>query len=69
MGFFSKKQTSRMRNAYCSFCRKSWTEVGPLAEGPGDVYICHKCVLACKDLIENELERRARTPSGSAPSA
>ena len=23
------------RNAYCSFCRKSYRDVGPLVEGPG----------------------------------
>ena len=28
------------KNANCSFCRKSYREVGPLVEGPGDVYIC-----------------------------
>src|SRR5439155_14362212 len=32
--------TGRNRNAYCSFCRKNYREVGPLVEGPGDVYIC-----------------------------
>ena len=25
----------RNRNAYCSFCRKSYRDVGPLVEGPG----------------------------------
>ena len=25
------------RNAFCSFCRKSYRDVGPLVEGPGDV--------------------------------
>ena len=43
---------------YCSFCRKSYREVGPLAEGPDEVFICHQCVLLCKDLIEQELHRR-----------
>ena len=27
------------KNAFCSFCRKSYRDVGPLVEGPGDVYI------------------------------
>src|SRR5207248_853435 len=31
--------TGRNRNAYCSFCRKSYREVGPLVEGPGDVEV------------------------------
>ncbi|HEV3437988.1 MAG TPA: ClpX C4-type zinc finger protein, partial [Gemmata sp.] len=33
----------RNRNAYCSFCRRSHRDVGPLVEGPGDVYICGEC--------------------------
>src|SRR5690606_4824120 len=32
------------KNAYCSFCRKSYRDVGPLVEGPGDVYICGECI-------------------------
>ena len=28
------------KNAHCSFCRKNYRDVGPLVEGPGDVYIC-----------------------------
>ena len=36
--------TGRNRNAFCSFCRKSYRDVGPLVEGPGDVYICGECV-------------------------
>jgi hypothetical protein len=34
----------RLRNAYCSFCCKAHTEVGPLVEGPNWVYICYKCI-------------------------
>jgi ATP-dependent Clp protease ATP-binding subunit ClpX len=43
---------------YCSFCRKSYREVGPLAEGPDEVFICYRCVLLCKDIIESERRRR-----------
>ena len=32
------------KNAFCSFCRKSYRDVGPLVEGPGDVYICGECI-------------------------
>jgi ATP-dependent Clp protease ATP-binding subunit ClpX len=49
------------RNAYCSFCRKSYTDVGPLVEGPGDVYICGECTELCQSIIEQE--RRRRNPS------
>ena len=52
----------RNRNAYCSFCRKSYKEVGPLVEGPGDVYICGSCVTLCNSIIEEERARRAANP-------
>ncbi len=35
------------KNAFCSFCRKSYRDVGPLVEGPGDVYICGECIELC----------------------
>jgi len=46
------------RNAYCSFCRKSYRYVGPLVEGPGDVYICGECIELCQSIIEQEKRRR-----------
>jgi ATP-dependent Clp protease ATP-binding subunit ClpX len=46
------------RNAYCSFCRKSYRDVGPLVEGPGDVYICGECIELCQSIIEEETRRR-----------
>src|SRR5438046_8494722 len=50
--------TGRNRNAYCSFCRKSYRDVGPLVEGPGDVYICGECIDLCQSIIEQEKRRR-----------
>jgi len=50
--------TGRNRNAYCSFCRKNYREVGPLVEGPGDVYICGECIELCQSIIEQEKRRR-----------
>jgi ATP-dependent Clp protease ATP-binding subunit ClpX len=47
----------RNRNAYCSFCRKSYRDVGPLVEGPGDVYICGECIELCQSIIEQEKRR------------
>ncbi len=46
--------TGRNRNAFCSFCRKSFRDVGPLVEGPGDVYICGECVELCQSIIDQE---------------
>jgi ATP-dependent Clp protease ATP-binding subunit ClpX len=50
--------SGRNRNAYCSFCRKSYRDVGPLVEGPGDVYICGECIELCQQIIEQEKRRR-----------
>src|SRR6266478_1183464 len=50
--------TGRNRNAYCSFCRRSHRDVGPLVEGPGDVYICGECIELCQSIIDQEKKRR-----------
>ena len=52
--------TRQNRNAYCSFCRKSYRDVGPLVEGPGDVYICGECIELCQSIIDQEKRRRVR---------
>jgi hypothetical protein len=36
---------------WCSFCRKNYKDVGPLAEGPDQVYICFQCCLLCASII------------------
>ena len=62
--------TGRNRNAFCSFCRKSYRDVGPLVEGPGDVYICGECVELCQSIIDQEKRRRGvtRTVASNIPS-
>ena len=55
--------TGRNRNAYCSFCRKSYRDVGPLVEGPGDVYICGECIELCQSIIDQEKRRRGVSKS------
>src|SRR2546430_4832830 len=50
--------TGRNRNAFCSFCRKSYRDVGPLVEGPGDVYICGDCIELCQSILHEERRRR-----------
>lgn len=52
------------KNAFCSFCRKSYREVGPLVEGPGDVYICGECIELCQSILDQEKRRRR---SGGKP--
>jgi ATP-dependent Clp protease ATP-binding subunit ClpX len=55
------------RNAYCSFCRRSHTDVGPLVEGPGEVYICGECIELCQSIIDQERRRRSPPrPSGES---
>ncbi len=46
------------KNANCSFCRKSYRDVGPLVEGPGDVYICGDCIELCQQILDQERKRR-----------
>ncbi|TWU41992.1 ATP-dependent Clp protease ATP-binding subunit ClpX [Novipirellula artificiosorum] len=50
--------SSSKKNASCSFCRKSYRDVGPLVEGPGDVYICGECIELCQSILDQEQRRR-----------
>jgi ATP-dependent Clp protease ATP-binding subunit ClpX len=43
---------------YCSFCRRSHRDVGPLVEGPDQVYICIHCVRLCGYIMKEEAARR-----------
>ncbi len=47
----------------CSFCGKSSRDVGPMVEGPSDVYICSNCV----DLAHNIIRQEKRKMAGSQP--
>ena len=52
------------KNANCSFCGKSYREVGPLVEGPGDVYICGECIELCQSILDQEKRRRGGNDLG-----
>ncbi len=54
----ARRSGSTKKNAFCSFCRKSYRDVGPLVEGPGDVYICGECIDLCQSILEQEQRRR-----------
>jgi ATP-dependent Clp protease ATP-binding subunit ClpX len=54
----SNRGATGKKNANCSFCRKSYREVGPLVEGPGDVYICGECIELCQSILDQEKRRR-----------
>jgi ATP-dependent Clp protease ATP-binding subunit ClpX len=56
-GFRGRKVTT------CSFCGKTSREVGPMVEGPGEVYICTNCT----DLCQNIFKQERRRTSGSRP--
>ena len=50
-GFKGRKITT------CSFCGKTSREVGPMVEGPGEVYICSNCVELCQNIFRQERNR------------
>ena len=56
-GFRGRKITT------CSFCGKTSREVGPMVEGPNDVYICTNCTELCQNIFKQEKRR----VSGSRP--
>jgi ATP-dependent Clp protease ATP-binding subunit ClpX len=64
LGRQTKQPPAGLRTAYCSFCRRSHRDVGPLAEGPDLVFICGGCAAACSRLIEDEQARLAGAASG-----
>ena len=43
----------------CSFCGKSSRDVGPMVEGPNDVYICSNCVDLAHNIIRQEKRKLA----------
>ena len=54
----------------CSFCGKSSRDVGPMVEGPSDVYICANCVDLAHNIIRQEKRKltSAQPLFGSIPS-
>jgi len=50
-GFRGRKVTT------CSFCGKTSREVGPMVEGPNEVYVCANCVELCQNIFRQERRR------------
>ncbi|QOI99489.1 MAG: ATP-dependent Clp protease ATP-binding subunit ClpX [Phycisphaeraceae bacterium] len=50
-GFRGRKVTT------CSFCGKISREVGPMVEGPNEVYICSNCTDLCQNIFKQERRR------------
>ena len=59
----AKRSPQGKKNANCSFCRKSYRDVGPLVEGPDDVYICGECIELCNSILDQERKRRGEPKS------
>jgi len=41
----------------CSFCGKTSREVGPMVEGPNQVYVCSSCTDLCQNIFRQERRR------------
>ena len=57
----SKRGSVRKKDANCSFCRKSYRDVGPLVEGPGGDH-----VYTLNVQFFRMTEESAEEPAGSA---
>ncbi|MBN1845707.1 MAG: ATP-dependent Clp protease ATP-binding subunit ClpX [Sedimentisphaerales bacterium] len=51
--------TTRRRSGTCSFCGKREREVGPIIEGPDNIYICASCVELCSHIVRQEKRKLA----------
>ncbi len=62
-GFRGRKVTT------CSFCGKTSREVGPMVEGPNEVYVCANCTDLCQNIFKQERRRvvSGRQTLGSIP--
>ncbi|HIA71709.1 MAG TPA: ATP-dependent Clp protease ATP-binding subunit ClpX [Phycisphaerales bacterium] len=41
----------------CSFCGKTSREVGPMVEGPNEIYVCSNCTDLCQNIFKQERRR------------
>jgi len=65
MASSKKGSGGRQRSNFCSFCGKGEREVGPMIEGPENIYICAGCVELCSSIIHQEKRRITRTKPAS----
>ncbi len=47
----------------CSFCGKTSRDVGPMVEGPSEVYICANCTDLCQNIFKQERRRVSNVSS------
>ena len=62
-------QPKRTPRPPCSFCLKRHESVGPLAEGPDQVYICIRCCRETATLIKAERDRMTQAEERNPYSA
>ena len=41
----------------CSFCGKTSRDVGPMVEGPNEIYVCSNCTDLCQNIFKQERRR------------
>ena len=51
----------------CSFCKKSVKDVGPLIEGPDEIYVCGECIELCRSILDQEYQRRSELVEVESP--
>ncbi len=59
------KPTKPTGKEACSFCRKTYAEVGPLVAGPPGIFICRECIELCHSLVQED--RRRSLPTFTVP--
>jgi hypothetical protein len=60
------KREDNPPNAVCSFCGRLRAVVGPMVEGPNDVYICVECVRLAHEIAEGNRMQPAATDLSDA---
>ncbi len=53
---------------YCSFCRKTQSQVEKLVAGPG-VYICNECITLCQSILDDEKDKRTKKRANTKTSS
>jgi ATP-dependent Clp protease ATP-binding subunit ClpX len=58
---------TKVQTVHCSFCGKSWKEVGPFVEGRDGAFICRSCIKLSNEILEKELTAQDRRAGSDMP--
>lgn len=59
----TSSDSTRRKPQICSFCHRPSDDVGPIVEGPNNIFICSNCVELCHNIIRQEQRKAsANTP-------